>query len=66
MNVTLPPHQIILLRALIVLVRVPGLPDLQEPLDLQINLLKDAGIFVFQTHAKATSFCGELLKQARG
>lgn len=32
-------------------------------LDLQIKQLKDAGVFVFQSNAKATSFCCELLKQ---
>lgn len=35
-------------------------------LDLQSNLLKDAGVFVFQSNAKATAFCCELLKRARG
>jgi hypothetical protein len=33
-------------------------------LDLQIKLLKEAGVFVFQSNAKATAFCCELLKHA--
>lgn len=33
-------------------------------LDLQVNLLKDAGVFVFQSNSKATAFCCALLKQA--
>jgi succinyl-CoA synthetase alpha subunit len=32
-------------------------------LDLQISLLKNAGVFVFQSNARATFFCCELLKQ---
>ena len=35
-------------------------------LDLQVKLLKEAGVFVFYSNAKATAFCCELLKQSRG
>ncbi len=47
---------------LTVVASVCGTDGDPQILDLQLNLLKDAGVFVFQSNAKATAFCSELLR----
>jgi FdrA protein len=47
---------------LTVVASVCGTDGDPQILDLQITLLKDAGVFVFQSNARAASFCCELLK----
>jgi succinyl-CoA synthetase alpha subunit len=51
---------------LTVVASVCGTDGDPQILDLQVRLLIEAGVFVFQSNAKATSFCCELLKQSRG
>jgi hypothetical protein len=47
---------------LTVVASVCGTDGDPQILDMQINMLKDAGVFVFQSNARATVFCCELLK----
>jgi succinyl-CoA synthetase alpha subunit len=49
---------------LTVVASVCGTDGDPQILDLQITLLKDAGVFVFQSNARAASFCCELLKKS--
>jgi len=51
---------------LTVVASVCGTDGDPQILDLQVRLLKEASVFVFQSNAKATSFCCELLKPSRG
>jgi FdrA protein len=53
-------------RALTVVASVCGTDSDPQILELQLKLLKEAGIFVFQSNAKATSFCCELFKYPGG
>jgi succinyl-CoA synthetase alpha subunit len=52
--------------ALTVVASVCGTDSDPQILDLQLKLLKEAGVFVFQSNAKATSLCCDLLKYPRG
>jgi FdrA protein len=52
--------------ALTIVASICGTDGDPQILDLQLKLLKEAGISVFRSNAKATSFCCELLKYPRG
>ncbi|MGB8981741.1 MAG: acyl-CoA synthetase FdrA [Anaerolineales bacterium] len=51
---------------LTVVASVCGTGDDPQILNLQIKLLKEAGVFVFQSNARAAFFCTALLKQSGG
>jgi len=51
---------------LTVVASVCGTDGDPQILELQIKLLRDAGIFVFQSNAQATSFCCALLRRSGG
>ncbi len=52
--------------AVTIVASVCGTDSDPQILELQLKLLKEAGIFVFRSNAKATSFCCELLKSLGG
>lgn len=52
--------------ALTVVASICGTDRDPQILELQIKLLQDAGVVVFQSNAKATTFCCELLKCSGG
>ncbi len=51
-------------RHLTVVASVCGTDGDPQILNMQITMLREAGVFVFQSNAKATSFCAALLKQS--
>lgn len=52
--------------ALTVVASVCGTDSDPQILELQLRLLKETGVLVFQSNAKATSFCSELLNYSGG